>query len=91
MKRISKLPSIVYKFYDEILVQLGEHIKVVQPNNASEYAQSIMNSFFINHGLIHQASCAHTSQQNGVVKWKPHQWLVVHLIIRYVGPNTFFS
>ncbi|RVX09716.1 Retrovirus-related Pol polyprotein from transposon TNT 1-94 [Vitis vinifera] len=35
-----------------------------------DYSRSPFTSFMSNHGIIHQSSCAHTPQQNGVAKCK---------------------
>lgn len=56
-------------FYNEIFVPLTS-IKILHSDNALEYTQSVINSFYADHGIIHQNSCTHTFQQNGVTKWK---------------------
>ncbi|RVW49108.1 Retrovirus-related Pol polyprotein from transposon TNT 1-94 [Vitis vinifera] len=37
-------------------------------NNAREYFSAPFTSFMSHHGIIHQSSCAHTPQQNGVAE-----------------------
>ena len=47
MKEQSELPHIVSIFYNEILVRFNKHIKILRSDNALEYTQSMMNSFWI--------------------------------------------
>lgn len=75
MKKRSKLPHIVSKFYIEIFVQFNRCIKILHSNNALEYTQLVINSVCDNRGLIHQTSCAHTSQQNRVAE-QTHRYLL---------------
>jgi hypothetical protein len=77
MKERSKLPRILSIFYNEIFVQFNKRIKILPFDNASEYTQSVMNSFCVNRGIIHQTSCPHTSQQNGVAELKHRHLLHV--------------
>nr|CAN69691.1 hypothetical protein VITISV_026777 [Vitis vinifera] len=39
-------------------------------DNAREYFSAPFTSFMSHHGILHQSSCAHTPQQNGVAKRK---------------------
>ena len=57
-------------FYNDIYVQFDKRIKVLPSDNALEYTQSSVASFCIGHGIIHQTSCFHTFQQNGVAERK---------------------
>jgi hypothetical protein len=68
MKEQSELPRILSTFYNEIFVQFNRRIKVLQSDNALEYTQTVMHSFCVGRGIIHQTNCHHTSQQNGVAK-----------------------
>ena len=43
-------------FYDEILVKFNKIIKILLFVDALEYTYSIMNSFCVDHGIIHQIS-----------------------------------
>ena len=64
------MPRILSTFYNEIFIQFNKCIKILQSDNASEYTQSVMNSFCADRGIIHQTNCPQTSQQNGVTERK---------------------
>ncbi len=76
-KERTTLPHIASKSYNEILVQFNKRIKILHYDNALEYTQSVMNSFCIDYGIIHQTSCTHTSQRDGVTEQKHHHLLDV--------------
>ena len=70
MKNCAELYSIFQKFYAEILTQFNISIRVLRSDNAREYFSAPFISFMSQHGIIHQSSCAHTPQQNGVAERK---------------------
>nr|CAN78715.1 hypothetical protein VITISV_030863 [Vitis vinifera] len=70
MKNRAKLFSIFQKFYAEIQTQFNISIRVLRSDNAREYFSAPFTSFMSHHGILHQFSCAHTPQQNGVAERK---------------------
>lgn len=66
----SELPNIILQFYNVVCFQFNKRVKIFRSNNALEYTQHAMYSFCIARGIIHQTSCAHTSQQNSVAERK---------------------
>ncbi|RVW87780.1 Retrovirus-related Pol polyprotein from transposon TNT 1-94 [Vitis vinifera] len=46
------------------------HFVVAFVDNAREYFSAPFTSFMSHHGILHQSSCAHTLQQNGVAERK---------------------
>ena len=70
MKERSELLDNFKKFCSEVSTQFGRTIYVFRSDNAKEYFSSSFNSFMITKGMIHQSSCSHTSQQNGVAERK---------------------
>ena len=66
MKNRVELYSIFQKFYAEIQTQFNISICVLCSDNAREY----FSVPFISYGILHQSSCAHTPQQNGVAERK---------------------
>ena len=70
MKNRAELFSIFQKFYAEIQTQFNISIRVLRSDNAREYFSVPFTSFMSQHGIIHQSSCAHTPQQNGVAERK---------------------
>ncbi|KAJ9685307.1 hypothetical protein PVL29_017366 [Vitis rotundifolia] len=70
MKNRAELFSIFHKFYAEIQTQFNISIRVLRSDNAREYFSTPFTSFMSQHGILHQSSCAHTPQQNGVAERK---------------------
>ncbi|KAJ9672101.1 hypothetical protein PVL29_025662 [Vitis rotundifolia] len=70
MKNRAELFSIFRKFYAEIQTQFNISIRVLRSDNAREYFSAPFTSFMSHHGILHQSSCAHTPQQNGVAERK---------------------
>ncbi|RVW69976.1 Retrovirus-related Pol polyprotein from transposon TNT 1-94 [Vitis vinifera] len=70
MKNRAELFSIFQKFYTEIQTQFNISIRVLRSDNAREYFSAPFTSFMSHHGILHQSSCAHTPQQNGVAERK---------------------
>ena len=70
MKTRVKLFSIFQKFHAEIRTQFNTSIRVLRSDNAKEYFSTSFSSFMSSHGILHQSSCAYTSQQNGVAERK---------------------
>ena len=70
MKNRAELFSIFHKFYAKIQTQFNVSIRVLRSDNAREYFSTSFTSFMSQHGILHQSSCAHTPQQNGVVERK---------------------
>jgi len=68
MKNCSEVFHIFKEFYAEVKNQFDTSIKVLHTDNAREYLSSQLQIFLTSEGIIHQSSCAHTPQQNGVAE-----------------------
>ena len=93
MKNRAELFSIFQKFYVEIQTQFIISIRVLCSDNVREYFSVPFTSFMSQHGIIHQSSCAHTPQQNGVAERK-NQHLVETartLLLHSNGPFRFWG
>nr|KYP40247.1 Retrovirus-related Pol polyprotein from transposon TNT 1-94 [Cajanus cajan] len=75
MKNRSELFNIFQSFYSEIKTQFGKVIRILRSDNAKEYFSDCFKSFMTSHGILHQSSCPHTPQQNGVAERK-HKHIV---------------
>nr|KYP63464.1 Retrovirus-related Pol polyprotein from transposon TNT 1-94 [Cajanus cajan] len=64
----SRVCSTLGYSYTEITFQFGQSIKTLRTDNAKEYLSSKFQSFLFSQGILHQTSCAHTPQQNGVAE-----------------------
>ena len=93
MKNRVELYSIFQKFYAEILTQFNISICVLRSDNAREYFSEPFISFMSQHGLLHQYSCAHTPQQNGVAERKNRHLIEIArtLLLHYHVPFRFWE
>lgn len=58
-----------------IETQFSTKIKTLRSDGGGEYTSSAFKSYLLQHGVIHQASCPYTPQQNGLVERK-HKHLI---------------
>ena len=93
MKNRSELFSIFQQFYQEVKTQFGVPIRTFRSDNAREYLSHSFQSFMASHGILHQTSCAHTSQQNGVAERKNHHLIETTrtLLIHGHVPDRFWG
>ena len=93
MKTRAELFSIFQKFYAEILTQFNISIRVLRSDNAREYFSAPFISFMSQHGILHQSSCAHTPQQNGVAERKNRHLIETTrtLLLHYHVPFRFWG
>ena len=93
MKNRAELYSIFQKFYAEILTQFNIYIRVLCSDNAREYFSAPFISFMSQPGILHQFSCAHTPQQNGVAKHKNRHLIETArtLLLHYHVPFRFWG
>ena len=93
MKTRAELFSIFQKFYAEILTQFNISIRVLRSDNAREYFSAPFISFMSQHGILHQSSCAHIPQQNGVAERKNRHLIETArtLLLHYHVPFRFWG
>lgn len=60
-----------------ITTQFGIHVKVVRSDNGTNFFSSQCIQLFNDLGILHQSSCSHIPQQNGVVERK-HRHIPTH-------------
>ncbi|KAJ7961891.1 Retrovirus-related Pol polyprotein from transposon TNT 1-94 [Quillaja saponaria] len=70
MKNRSELFSIFQQFCVEIKTQFGVSIRILRSDNSREYFSTSFQHFMTSQGMLHQSSCSHTPQQNGVAERK---------------------
>lgn len=70
LKNKSDVSYVFPNFANMIKTQFNTPIKRFRSDNARDYFNQIMSSFFKNEGIIHESSCVNTPQQNGVVERK---------------------
>jgi len=60
-----------------IVTQFNTHIKVIRSDNGGEYFKTELIEFMNSKGILHQTTCPHSPQQNGVAKRKNRHILEV--------------
>ena len=84
--------DIVKKFFAEIINQFSTSLKVFRTNNVLEFVQHDLQNYCVSLDIVHQTSCAHTSQQNSVAERKHRHILdvtrtiMVEKLMRYSLP-----
>jgi len=68
MKDKSEVSSLLPQFQKMIFTQFGAKIKWFCLDNAKDYSNQNLSSFFIKDGIIHESSCIETPQQNEVAE-----------------------
>src|ERR1041384_3664944 len=53
-----------------VQTQFQKQIRILRSDNGGEYVNATLNQFFQEKGIIHQTTCSHTPQQNGVAERK---------------------
>uniref|UniRef100_A0A2N9HBT2 Integrase catalytic domain-containing protein n=1 Tax=Fagus sylvatica TaxID=28930 RepID=A0A2N9HBT2_FAGSY len=75
LKNKSDTFTVFQQFKATIATQFNLPIKILRSDCGGEFTSQPFETFCANHGIIHQLSCPHTPQQNGVAERK-HRHLV---------------
>ncbi|GJX21812.1 ribonuclease H-like domain-containing protein [Tanacetum coccineum] len=67
--------DVFVSFINLISNQFNVKIKTVRSDTGTEFVNKRMHTLFSDLGIIHQTSCAHTPQQNGIAERK-HRYLL---------------
>ncbi|KAJ0535497.1 putative RNA-directed DNA polymerase [Helianthus annuus] len=80
-------------FYELILTQFKQKVKIFRSDNGTEFVNSNMNNFCKTKGILHQTSCSYTPQENGVVERKHRHLLNLarSLLFQSGVPLKFWS
>ena len=71
----SEVVTTVTHFITEVVTQYSTTPKILCTDNALEFFQTSLRTFCADRGIIHQTTCPHTSQQNGIAEQKHRQLL----------------
>jgi hypothetical protein len=70
LKHKDEVFSVFKSFHIMVQTQFSAKIQVLRSNNGGEYVNQQFQTYFQNHGLLHETSCAQTPQQNGLAERK---------------------
>ena len=100
LRKKAEATAVIKEFILMVETQFGKKIKVVRSDNAYELGLSKeLSMFFKDRGIVHQTSCPHTPQQNGIVERK-HRYLLEtaravifqsSMPLRYWGEGVLFA
>lgn len=65
--------------------QFGVKIKNFRLDNARDYFNQILSTYFQKEGIIHESSCVNTPQQNGVAERKNGHLLNTTRVLLFHG------
>uniref|UniRef100_A0A5B6ZV70 Integrase catalytic domain-containing protein n=1 Tax=Davidia involucrata TaxID=16924 RepID=A0A5B6ZV70_DAVIN len=90
----SQLFTVFQSFYAEISNQFNAKLLAFRTDNALEYTKvSSFKQFLESRGIIHQTSCIHTPQQNGIAERKNGPIIAIAraLMIQMHVPKLFWG
>ena len=68
LKTKGEAPRKIVQFCDMIYNQFGKKVKRFRSDNGTEFINNEVQSYFLNNGILHESSCVHTPQQNGLAE-----------------------
>ncbi|XP_019226262.1 PREDICTED: uncharacterized protein LOC109207735 [Nicotiana attenuata] len=95
-RRLGHIPVAVMKKLDFLKTKeflgcslnnctFGKVIKMLRTDNGAEFFSKDCKDFLSSYGVLHQSSCPHTPQQNGVVERRHRHILEVARALRFQG------
>ncbi|GKD41946.1 ribonuclease H-like domain-containing protein, partial [Tanacetum coccineum] len=88
LKGKDEVTSNVIKFYNYLKNQFNKTVKNFRSDNGTKFANSNMNSFFKQHGIIHQTSCAYTLNKIGLLKENIYTFLMLLGLFYFRGDSA---
>jgi len=70
LKNKSDVLSVFQSFHTMVQTQFSAKIQTLRSDNGGEFKNHQFQAYTQSHGLIHETSCPHTPQQNGVAERK---------------------
>lgn len=77
--------SILQCFFTLVQNQFNKSIKRVRSDNGTEFFNRNCRTLFESLGILHESSCSHTPQQNGVMERKHRHIIEVTRALRFQG------
>ncbi|KAK8933736.1 hypothetical protein KSP39_PZI015982 [Platanthera zijinensis] len=93
LRNRSEIPDVYHSFTTMLHTQFGRRIKLFRSDCAQEFLSSTMRDILKSHGTLHQQSCPHTHEQNGVAERK-HRHIIETaraLLISASAPHSFWA
>ena len=93
LKHKTEVLSVFKHFKSMVETQFNSKLKVLRTDNGSEYINTEFKSFCSTSGILHQSSCPHTPEQNGVSERKHGHIVETGLTLLYQShlPLNYWS
>jgi hypothetical protein len=75
MKSKGDINVLFQQFYKMMSAQYNAKIQALRSDNSTEYIGCEFQQYLRTHGIIHQTTCPHTPQQNGVAERKKSSFI----------------
>ena len=85
--------SVFQNFHNMVRTQFQKSITILRSDSGGGYMSTKFSTFLSHKGNIHQKSCSHTPQQNGIAERKNRHILEIvrTLLVQYLAPPYFWS
>lgn len=93
LRQKSEVLQLFKYFHAMVQTQFNKKIKILRTDSGGEYISKEFNHFLATEGIIHQTSCPHQPQQNGVAERKHRHLMETSRAIRlHAGlPKVFWA
>ena len=93
LKHKIEVLSVFKHFKSMVETQFNSKLKILRTNNGFEYINNDFKSFCPTSGILHQSSCPHTPEQNGVSERKHRHIVETGLTLLYQShlPLNYWS
>ena len=93
LKTKDEVFSVFQAFHAMVQNQFSSKIKILRSDNGGEFINHRFQSYFQQHGLLHETSCSQTPQQNGVAERKNRHILETAraLVIGAMVPSSYWG
>lgn len=81
----SDVSTMLKQFLAMVQTQHNAQVKCFRSDNGGEFFNAQVHELFTSQGIIHQSSCPHTPQQNGVVERKHRHIMETTRAIKFQG------
>jgi hypothetical protein len=83
MRYKSEAHTNLLHFFALVQTQFNTIVKKIRTDNGQEFLETKLQSYFQNHGIIHERTCVETLQQNGVAERKHRHLLNIARSLRF--------
>ncbi|CAL2271706.1 unnamed protein product [Prunus armeniaca] len=77
LKNKNEVFSRFQSFHKQMKTQFNDQIQILRSDNGGEFVNHDFQTYFQQHGIIHETTCPQTPQQNGVAKRKNRHLLEI--------------